>query len=164
MSPSAFITVEEQAEQTARSPRGPIQKWDDHVWVCASLFLPLLPCSGVFPTVPPTRVGLRPGHPGRSNTIGELDCARGGWLLSAMPVDPLKATNGTRDRPRWVAHGCAGGGLQAMPCVSWTVIMREKGAPCVGCVPPGDALVGLYLASSAAHCAQTLLILSWEAA
>ena len=69
--------------------------------------------------MPPTRVGLRPGHPGRSNTIGELNCAREGWLLSAMPVGPLKATNGTRDRPRWVAHDRAGGGLQAMPCVSW---------------------------------------------
>jgi len=36
-----------------------LPKW--HVPGVSSLFLPLLPSSGDFPTVPPTRVGLRPG-------------------------------------------------------------------------------------------------------
>ena len=73
-----------------------------------SLLSPLPPSSGVFPTVPPTRVGLRPGSPGRSSTIGGPDCAQGSWILLAMPVDPLKAAIGTRDRSRWAAHDFEG--------------------------------------------------------
>ena len=90
-----------------------------------SLLSPLPPSSGVFPTVPPTRVGLRPGSPGRSSTIGGPDFALGRWILSAMPVDPLQATNGTRDRSRWVAHGSLGKG-GSRQCYSYpgTVVIR----------------------------------------
>ena len=44
-----------------------------HVITKPSLLLPLPPLCGDFPTVPPARVGLRPGFdndPGTSNPIG----------------------------------------------------------------------------------------------